>query len=162
MSALDRVKSPSFWLTILGSIGSAGTYFLHTPDPVFIAIGAALTAVYTFSEHFTTSVAKSQSVVMDQALPAIKEAIADVKSGDVTGAIGQAGALVPVVQDQVGAVQTLVKEARDTFTLIKDKLEGYEVTPHVDTPETAPQVAAAPVVPDSVGGQHEVIGGKPA
>lgn len=156
-SLKKRIESPSFWLSILGGIGTIAAGLTDTGNPTLIAIGSALIAVHAIGEALVEGVkiiAPAQNVVSE---------------------IGEkAAALVPVVEHQVANVQTLIKTVGDQAKILSYRLKGYEVTPHVDVPVSnntshtlpgvtvtnSPNIPNSANLPNSVGGGHEIIGVK--
>lgn len=62
-SLLDKIKQPSFWVSMLGIIGVVGASLTGSGDPHLIAIGAILTGVYTVVDHLKDAVVQAAASV---------------------------------------------------------------------------------------------------
>lgn len=136
-SLKSRIKSPSFWLTILGGIGTFAAGLTDTGNPTLMAIGTALIAVHAIGEFMLDG--------LKVVLP-VTSAASNI--GD------KAAALVPIVEHQVANVQTLIHTVSDQAKILNYRMKGYEVTPHVDVPVSAPNTSSTA----TVGGEHQIIG----
>ncbi len=70
---VEKIKQPSFWVSLLGIVGVVGSALTGSGEPHLIAIGAILTGVYTIVDHVKDAIIESAVIRGTAKVDAAKE-----------------------------------------------------------------------------------------
>jgi len=72
---LGQLKTPSFWISLIGIVGAVGAGLTDSGNPQLIAVGAILTGVYTLAEHLKDGIAAAGKAIGQGTVTAAQQTV---------------------------------------------------------------------------------------